>query len=49
MKLAVPKESHPHETRAALTPETTKKFRALNLEVAVERGAGAAAGLGAGA
>ncbi|MCY4286027.1 MAG: Re/Si-specific NAD(P)(+) transhydrogenase subunit alpha [Thiotrichales bacterium] len=44
MKLAVPKESHPHETRAALTPETAKKFRALNLEVAVERGAGAAAG-----
>ncbi len=44
MKLAVPKESHPHETRAALTPETAKKFRALNLEVAIERGAGAAAG-----
>jgi len=44
MKLAVPKESHPHETRAALTPETTQQSRALNLEVAVERGAGAAAG-----
>ena len=44
MKLAVPKESHPHETRAAITPETAKKFRALNLEVAVERGAGATAG-----
>jgi len=44
MKLAVPKESHPHETRAALTPETTRKFLALNLEVAVECGAGAAAG-----
>ena len=39
MKLAVPKESHPQETRVAVSPETAKKFRALNLDVAVE-GAG---------
>ena len=44
MKLAVPKEIHPQETRVALSPETAKKFRALNLEVVIERGAGARAG-----
>ncbi len=44
MKLAVPKESHPQETRVAISPETAKKFRALNLEVVIERGAGADAG-----
>ena len=30
MKLAVPKESHPQETRGAVSPETVKKFRALD-------------------
>ena len=44
MKLAVPNESHPQETRVALSPETAKKFRALNLEVVVETSAGARAG-----
>ena len=44
MKLAAPRESHPQETRVALSPETAKKFRALNLDVVVERGAGASAG-----
>ena len=44
MKLAVPKESHPQETRVAISPEIVKKFRALNLEVVVERGAGVRAG-----
>ena len=44
MKLAVPKESHPQETRVAISPEIVKKFRALELEVVVERGAGARAG-----
>ena len=44
MKLVVPKESHPQETRVAISPETAKKFRALNLGVAVERGAGGRAG-----
>ena len=44
MKLAVPKESHPQETRVAISPETAKKFRGLNLEVVIEWGAGASAG-----
>ena len=44
MKVAVPKETHPDETRVALSPETAKKFRALNLEVVIERGAGTRAG-----
>ena len=45
MKLAVPRESHPQETRVAISPETAKKFRGLNLDVVVERGAGERAGL----
>ena len=44
MKLAVPKESHPQETRVAISPETAKKFRALNLDVVIEWSAGAPAG-----
>ncbi len=44
MKLAVPRESHRQETRVALSPETAKKFRALGLDVDVERGAGTRAG-----
>ena len=44
MKLAVPKESHPQETRVAISPETVKKFRALNLDVVIEWSAGAPAG-----
>ena len=44
MKVAVPKETHPDETRVALSPETAKKFRALNLEIVIERGAGTRAG-----
>ena len=44
MKVAVPKEIHPQETRVATSPETAKKFRALNLDVAIERGAGTGAG-----
>ena len=44
MKLAVPKESHPQETRVAISPETAKKYRGLNLEVVIEWGAGASAG-----
>jgi len=44
MKLLVPKESHPQETRVALSPETAKKFRALNLDVVIEPGAGAGSG-----
>ena len=44
MKLSVPKETHPQETRVAISPETAKKFRALNLDVVIERGAGTGAG-----
>ena len=44
MKLSVPKETHPQETRVAISPETAKKFRALDLDVVIERGAGTGAG-----
>jgi NAD(P) transhydrogenase subunit alpha len=43
MRLAVPKETHPGETRVAATPESVKKFKALGLDVTVEAGAGAGA------
>jgi NAD(P) transhydrogenase subunit alpha len=43
MKLAVPKETVPGETRVAATPESIKKFKGLGLDVVVETGAGAAA------
>ena len=43
MKLAVPKETSPGETRVAATPESVKKFKSLGLDVAVESGAGARA------
>jgi NAD(P) transhydrogenase subunit alpha len=45
MKIAVLKEEAPGETRCAAIPETVKKFVALGAEVAVERGAGAAASI----
>ena len=44
MKLSVPKETHPQETRVAISPDTAKKFRALNLDVVIESGAGTGAG-----
>ncbi len=40
MKIAVPKERRPLETRAAASPDTVKKFIALGAEVVVETGAG---------
>ena len=40
MKLAVPKERHPDETRVAATPDSVKKFVNLGAEVFVETGAG---------
>jgi len=43
LKLAVPKETSPGETRVAATPESVKKFKGLGLEVVVQTGAGAAA------
>jgi len=45
VKIAVLKETAPEETRCAAIPETVKKFTALGAEVAVEKGAGAAAGI----
>ncbi|MXP62253.1 Re/Si-specific NAD(P)(+) transhydrogenase subunit alpha [Roseomonas sp. M0104] len=44
MRLAVLKERRAGETRVAATPETVKKLAALGLSVAVESGAGLAAG-----
>ena len=40
MKLAVPKETSPGETRVAATPESVKKLKALGLDVMVQAGAG---------
>jgi NAD(P) transhydrogenase subunit alpha len=41
MKIAVPTETDPTETRVAATPETVKKYVGLGATVAVEAGAGA--------
>jgi len=43
MRIGVPKETLPGETRVASTPEVVKKLVAKGLSVVVERGAGAAA------
>jgi NAD(P) transhydrogenase subunit alpha len=43
MKIGIPKETRPNETRVAATPETVRKFKGLGLDVVVEAGAGAAA------
>ncbi|HUI18613.1 MAG TPA: Re/Si-specific NAD(P)(+) transhydrogenase subunit alpha [Alphaproteobacteria bacterium] len=43
MKIGIAKERREGEQRVAATPETVKKFAGLGLEVALERGAGAAA------
>lgn len=40
MKLAVPKERRPHETRVAITPETVKKYITQGFTVSVEKEAG---------
>lgn len=45
MKIAILAETVPGETRVAAIPETAKKFAALGAAVAVERGAGALAGI----
>jgi NAD(P) transhydrogenase subunit alpha len=45
MKLAVPKEHRPGETRVAASPDTVKKLIALGFSVTVEKGAGGAAGV----
>jgi NAD(P) transhydrogenase subunit alpha len=43
LKLAVPKETSPGETRVAATPESVKKLNGLGLDVVVQAGAGARA------
>lgn len=40
MKIAVPKELQPGESRVALVPESCKKLKAAGFEVALEAGAG---------
>ena len=44
MKISVPKEMHPGETRAPLTPDGTAKLVKLGAQVEVEAGLGLAAG-----
>src|SRR5919199_3948687 len=44
MRVGVPKESWPRETRVALIPSGVTALRKAGLEVAIETGAGAAAG-----
>ncbi|HEX2760490.1 MAG TPA: NAD(P)(+) transhydrogenase (Re/Si-specific) subunit alpha, partial [Rhizomicrobium sp.] len=43
MKLAIPAERRPNETRVAASPESVKKLTALGIDVVVESGAGAPA------
>ncbi len=43
MKIGIPREVDPGETRVAATPETIERFAALGFECVVERGAGAGA------
>ena len=45
MRIAVPSETDPRESRVAATPETVKKLTALGAEVAVQAGAGLASGV----
>jgi NAD(P) transhydrogenase subunit alpha len=45
MKIAIPKEQRPDETRVAASPETVKKLIALGFDVAVEKGAGLGASI----
>jgi H+-translocating NAD(P) transhydrogenase subunit alpha len=40
LKLAVPKETYPGETRVAATPESVKKLKGLGLDVVIQSGAG---------
>ena len=42
MKIGIPKEIHPQETRVAATPETVEQLLKLGFTVAIEAGAGAA-------
>ncbi len=44
MKISVPKETHPGETRAPLTPDSAAKLVKLGAQVEIEAGLGLAAG-----
>ena len=44
MRLAIPRETHPGEDRASVTPETVKKLVRLGADVVIESGAGKGAG-----
>ncbi len=46
MRLAIPRETHPGENRASVTPETVKKLVRLGADVVIESGAGAGCGIG---
>lgn len=45
MQITVLKETDPNESRVALVPESVKKLVAMNVRVAIERGAGLAASI----
>src|SRR5437660_3939449 len=45
MRIAVPTEADPSETRVAATPETVKKYIGFGAEVAVQAGAGVKSGI----
>ncbi len=45
MRIAIPKERRPHESRVAATAETVKRFVALGADVVVEKGAGVGAAI----
>ena len=44
MRLVIPRETHPGENRASVTPETVKKLVRLGAEIVIEAGAGQGAG-----
>jgi H+-translocating NAD(P) transhydrogenase subunit alpha len=46
MRIGIPKESRSGETRVAATPDSVKKLKKKNFQVAVEKGAGLAAHYG---
>src|SRR3954467_13066329 len=45
MKIAVAREIDPSEPRAAVSPDTIKKFKALGIDIAIEPGAGIKSGM----
>ena len=45
MKIAIPRECRPGETRVAASPEVVKKLAGFSFDVAVEKGAGEAAAI----